>query len=353
MQSVNGAGATVNWRSRIDNCRSRIDNRRCMGTRYLITGGAGFIGSHLVERLLTAGHEVAVLDDLSTGRVSNLSKVIDHPRLQIIRDTIASERTVDLAVANCDAVFHLASAVGVKLVVEQPVQTIRTIIRGTENVVDSAYRYNRPVLITSSSEVYGKGTRVPFKEEDDVVMGATTHTRWCYAYAKGVDEFLGLAYQRQFGLPVTIVRLFNTVGPRQVGMYGMVLSRFVEAALDGATLQIYGDGSQSRCFCHVSDVADALIALMNTPAARGQVFNLGSNEEVTIDALARRVIALTNSSSKIEYIPYEIAYGQGFDDLPRRVPALEKIKAAIGFEPKWSLERIIQSVASERAAVPR
>ena len=320
-----------------------------MSTRYLITGGAGFIGSHLTERLLDAGHDVTVLDDLSTGRVSNLSAIAAHPKLQIIRDSITSERTVDLAVANCDVVFHLASAVGVKLVVDQPVQTIRTIIRGTENVVDAAYRYNRPVLITSSSEVYGKGTRVPFHEDDDVVMGATTHTRWCYAYAKGVDEFLGIAYHRQFGLPVTIVRLFNTVGPRQVGMYGMVLPRFVEAAINGTPIQIYGDGKQSRCFCHVSDVADALVRLMNTPAARGQVFNLGANEEVTIEALAKRVIAVTNSSSSIEYVPYEVAYGEGFDDLPRRVPALDKIKAAINFEPKWSLDRIIESVAKEHA----
>lgn len=316
-------------------------------SHYLVTGGAGFIGSHLVERLLGAGHHVTVLDDLSTGRLANLSAVAGHERLQVVRDTVASERTVDLAMARCDVVFHLASAVGVKLIVDQPVQTISTIIRGTETVLESAYRYNRPVLITSSSEVYGKGTRVPFDEGDDVVMGPTAHTRWCYAYAKGIDEFLGLAYQRQFGLPVTIVRLFNTVGPRQVGMYGMVLPRFVEAALRGDPLQVYGDGQQSRCFCHVSDVVGAMIKLMETPAARGQVFNLGSNEEVTIEALARRVLQLTQSASRIEYVSYERAYGQRFDDLPRRVPKLDRIRAAIGFEPRWSLDQIIESVIAE------
>ena len=314
---------------------------------YLVTGGAGFIGSHLVERLLGANHRVTVLDDLSTGRMANLSGVADHERLQIVRDNVSSERTVEMAVANCDAVFHLASAVGVKLIVDQPVQTISTIIRGTETVLESSYRYNRPVLITSSSEVYGKGTRVPFDETDDVMMGPTAHTRWCYAYAKGIDEFLGLAYQRQFGLAVTIVRLFNTVGPRQVGMYGMVLPRFVEAALAGDPLQVYGDGQQSRCFCHVSDVVDALIKLMGTSAARGQVFNLGSNEEVTIEQLAQRVLKLTNSGSRIEHVSYEQAYGQRFDDLPRRVPKLDRIAAAIGFKPRFSLDQIIESVVAE------
>jgi UDP-glucose 4-epimerase len=315
--------------------------------RYLVTGGAGFIGSHLTERLLSDGHDVTVLDDLSTGRSANLSGVADHPKLQIIRDSVASERTVDNAVSRCDVVFHLASAVGVKLIVDQPVKTISTIIRGTETVLESAYRYNRPILITSSSEVYGKGTRVPFAEDDDVLMGSTQHTRWCYAYAKGIDEFLGLAYQRQFGLPVTIVRLFNTVGPRQIGMYGMVLPRFVEAALSGDPLKVYGDGKQSRCFCHVSDVAEALVKLMQTPAARGTVFNLGSDEETTIEALAARVIQLTNSPSRIERVSYEEAYGQHFDDLPRRVPKLDRIRSAIGFAPKHSLDAIIQSVIAQ------
>jgi UDP-glucose 4-epimerase len=317
--------------------------------RYLVTGGAGFIGSHLVERLLNADYHVTVLDDLSTGRAQNLSHLSSHPRLQVIRDTVASDRTVDQAVANCDIVYHLASAVGVKLIVDQPVQTIRTIIRGTEVVLESAYRYSRPVLITSSSEVYGKGTRVPFAEDDDVLMGSTSHTRWCYAYAKGIDEFLGLAYHRQLGLPVTIVRLFNTVGPRQVGMYGMVLPRFVASALSGKPLEVYGDGTQSRCFCHVSDIVDALVKLMNADCA-GQVFNLGSSEETTIEALAQRVIAITGSASPIVRIPYEQAYGQQFDDLPRRVPRLDRIRAAIGFVPKHSLDQIIRSVIDDQTA---
>ncbi len=317
--------------------------------RYLVTGGAGFIGSHLVERLLNADHHVTVLDDLSTGRAQNLSHLLSDPRLQIIRDTIASDRTVDQAVANSDIVYHLASAVGVKLIVDQPVQTIRTIIRGTEVVLESAYRYSRPVLITSSSEVYGKGTRVPFAEDDDVLMGSTSHTRWCYAYAKGIDEFLGLAYHRQLGLPVTIVRLFNTVGPRQVGMYGMVLPRFVASALSGKPLEVYGDGTQSRCFCHVSDIVDALVKLMNADCA-GQVFNLGSNEETTIEALAQRVIEITRSASPIVRIPYEQAYGQQFDDLPRRVPRLDRIRDAIGFVPKHSLDQIIRSVINDQTS---
>lgn len=317
-----------------------------MSIHALITGGAGFIGSHLAEKLLTDGHRVTVLDDYSTGRPGNLGRVSNHPELRLIRDSVTNPSTVDVAVANADVVYHLASAVGVKLIVDQPVQTIRTIIRGTEVVLDAAFRFNRPVLITSSSEVYGKGARVPFHEEDDVVMGPTQHTRWCYAYAKGIDEFLGIAYHRQLGLPVTTVRLFNTVGPRQVGMYGMVLPRFVEAALANKPLQVYGDGSQSRCFCHVMDVVDALVQLMNTPKAVGHVFNLGSDEEITIEALAQRVIERTGSKSTIDHITYEEAYGQKFDDLPRRVPALEKIKSTINFKRRFNLDNIIDAVVA-------
>src|SRR3954469_22262107 len=253
-----------------------------MPNRYLITGGAGVIGSHLAERLLRDGHEVTILDDLSTGRVANIAGLREHPKFHFIRDSVECDSTVDLAVSSCDYVFHLAAAVGVQLIVDEPVRTIRSIIHGTEVVLEAAYRFRRPVLITSSSEVYGKGTRVPFSEDDDVVVGSTRHSRWCYAYAKGIDEFLGLAYHKQFGLPVVIVRLFNTVGPRQVGQYGMVLPRFVSAALAGKLLQVFGDGNQTRCFCHVSDVVEALVKLTNTPAANGGVFNLGSDEEITI-----------------------------------------------------------------------
>jgi UDP-glucose 4-epimerase len=319
-----------------------------MGQRFLITGGSGFIGSHLAEQLLERGNSVVILDDLSTGRMENLSKLRSHDRVQIVRDSVENDSTVNVLMAQCDAVFHLASAVGVQLIVDQPVRTIRTTIHGTEVVLEAANKFGRPVLITSSSEVYGKGARVPFSEEDDVVMGPTRHSRWCYAYAKGIDEFLGLAYHKQFGLPVTIVRLFNTVGPRQVGMYGMVLPRFVTAALAGKPLQVYGDGKQTRCFCHVSDVVGALIALQSSPQHAGQVFNLGSDQEISIAALARRVIEVCQSESLIESISYEKAYGQAFDDLARRVPKLDRIRQAIHFAPRYQLDEIIQSVMKDQ-----
>lgn len=319
-----------------------------MGKRFLITGGAGFIGSHLAERLLGRGHSVVVLDDLSTGRLENIAGLRGRDGFGFVRDSVQNDATVGVLMAQCDAVFHLASAVGVQLVVEQPVRTINTTIHGTEIVLEAANKFGRPVLITSSSEVYGKGTRVPFSEDDDVVMGSTKHTRWCYAYAKGIDEFLGLAYHKQFGLPVTIVRLFNTVGPRQVGMYGMVLPRFVSAALKNAPLQVYGDGRQTRCFCHVADVVGALDGLMESNRHVGQVFNLGSDEEISIADLAGRVIELAGSQSLIEYLSYEKAYGQAFDDLARRVPKLDRIRGAIGFEPTINLEQIIRSVIDEQ-----
>ncbi len=321
--------------------------------KMLITGGAGFIGSHLAERLLADLHHVTVLDDLSTGRADNIRHLLEHPNFQLVRDSVENETTVNTLVSATDAVFHLASAVGVKLVADEPVRTIRTTIHGTEVVLESAFRFSRPVLITSSSEVYGKGTRVPFSEDDDVVMGATRFNRWCYAYSKGIDEFLGLAYHRQFGLPVRIVRLFNTVGPRQVGMYGMVLPRFVEAALTDRPLQVYGDGRQTRCFCHVADVVDALVKLMAHPSAVGQVFNLGSDEEISMNDLAQRVIDLANSKSTIEHVPYEQAYGKEFDDMPRRVPRLDKIRAAIAFRPTNDLNAIVRSVLDELRPLAR
>lgn len=318
--------------------------------RYLITGGAGFIGSHLAERLLRDGHQVVILDDLSTGRESNLSAVRSSPNLQFIRDSVENESTVAITVSQCDAIFHLAAAVGVQLIVDEPVRSIRTTIHGTEIVLNAAHRFGRPVLIASSSEVYGKGTRVPFSEDDDIVMGPTKHARWCYAYSKGIDEFLGLAYRKQFNLPVVIVRLFNTVGPRQIGMYGMVLPRFVQAAMKNLPLQVYGDGHQTRCFCHAHDVVDAFVKLMSTPGAVGTVFNLGSDEEVTMNDLAARVIQHCGSSSRIEHISYEQAYGQPFDDLPRRVPRLDRIRSVIGFSPKHNLDQIIQAVIDDQKA---
>jgi len=315
-----------------------------MPRRVLITGGAGFIGSHLAELLISRGEHVTILDDFSTGRIENIASLKSNPGVQIIRDSVESEAAVNLAMASCDAVYHLAAAVGVQLIVDEPVRTIQSIIHGTEVVLESAQRFGRPVLITSSSEVYGKGTRVPFSEDDDVVVGPTKSSRWCYAYSKGIDEFLGLAYHRQFGLPVTIVRLFNTVGPRQVGMYGMVLPRFVSAALANEPLSVYGDGKQTRCFCHVADVVDALATLMNHPAAVAQVFNLGHDEEVSMIDLARKVVAQCESKSQIQFISYEQAYGQRFDDMMRRVPQLDKVRAAIQFKPRFNLQQIIQSV---------
>ncbi|HZZ43309.1 MAG TPA: GDP-mannose 4,6-dehydratase [Tepidisphaeraceae bacterium] len=323
-----------------------------MQKRYLITGGAGFIGSHLAERLLNLGHVVTLLDDLSTGHLDNISHLSSRPNCQFVRDTVENESTVNTLMASHDAVFHLASAVGVQLIIDHPVRSIRTTIHGTEVVLESASRFNRPILITSSSEVYGKGSKVPFAEDDDVVMGPTHHSRWCYAYAKGIDEFLGLAYHRQYKLPVFLVRLFNTVGPRQVGMYGMVLPRFVSAALANQPLKVYGTGDQTRCFCHVADVAEALAKLMNTPTSAGQVFNLGSEEEISMNDLARRVISLTNSTSNIDHIPYTEAYGRPFDDLPRRVPALNRIRQAIDFKPHYSLDQIIESVINYQRSLP-
>ncbi|HTW95306.1 MAG TPA: GDP-mannose 4,6-dehydratase [Tepidisphaeraceae bacterium] len=323
-----------------------------MPKRYLVTGGAGFIGSHLAERLIADGHRVTVLDDLSTGSEGNIASLRSQERFEFVRDSVENERTVGTLIANCDAVYHLAAAVGVQLIIDQPVRTLRSIIHGTEVVVESASRFGRPVLITSSSEVYGKGSRVPFAEDDDVTVGATRFSRWCYSYAKGIDEFLALAYHRQFALPVTVVRLFNTVGPRQVGQYGMVLPRFVSAALAGKPLKVYGDGSQTRCFCHVLDVVDAMVRLSQAPASLGQIFNLGSDQEISINELARRVIAVTESSSTVEHISYEQAYGQKFDDLSRRVPRLDKIRSAIEFQPRYDLDQIIRSVTQWLKSAP-
>jgi len=314
---------------------------------WLITGGAGFIGSHLAERLLQQGDRVSVLDDLSTGRMENIASLRGRPGFQFIRGSVEEISTVNLLVSQCDAVFHLASAVGVQLIVDEPVRTIRTTIHGTEVVLEAAHRFGRPTLITSSSEVYGKGARVPFSEDDDVVMGPTRHTRWCYAYSKAIDEFLGLAYHKQYGLPVVIVRLFNTVGPRQVGMYGMVLPRFVEAALAGKPLQVYGDGRQTRCFCHVLDVVEALTRLMLNPAAVGGVFNVGSDEEVSINDLARQVIQAAGAQSAVEHITYEQAYGQPFDDMARRVPDLKRVRETVDFAPRFKLKEIISGVIEE------
>ena len=319
---------------------------------YLITGGAGFIGSHLSELLLAAGHTVTVLDDFSTGRIENIQHLLDHPerrdRFKLIRGSVEDEQTTGLAVSAADGVFHLAAAVGVQLIADEPVHTIRTIIRGTEVVLEAANRWRKPVLITSSSEVYGKGTRVPFSEDDDIAIGPTVHARWCYAYAKGIDEFLGLAYHKQFDLPVVVARLFNTVGPRQVGQYGMVLPRFVDRALAGEDLLVTGDGEQTRCFAHVHDVATALIKLLESSDAVGQVFNVGSDEEVSIKSLAERVIEKVGSGSSVIPTPYEKIYGQHFEDVPRRVPDLSRIERTVGFSRKFDLDGILDAVVTDR-----
>lgn len=310
----------------------------------LITGGAGFIGSHLAERLLSQGHTVTVIDDLSTGRLDNIRHLMQNPSFTLVTDTILNEQIMHILIQQCQCIYHLAAAVGVQLIVDEPVHTITTNIAGTEVVLKIANKFHRKVLITSSSEVYGKNVRVPFSETDDRLIGATIFSRWSYACSKAIDEFLGLAYYRQFGLPVVIVRLFNTVGPRQVGQYGMVIPRFVQNALAGKTLSVYGDGSQRRCFSHVHDVANALISLMNTPRAAGEVCNIGSDNEISIRALAEKVIELTGSSSSIETLSYEEAYGGKFDDMMRRVPDLTKIRSLIGYEPTYSLDQILDSV---------
>ena len=317
--------------------------------RYLITGGAGFIGSHLAERLLDEGHEVLALDDLSTGRYENVAAFEGRREFELRVGSVTEPRLVEACVTECRGVFHLASAVGVRLVVEQPVKTIETIVNGTDVVLRAAARYRRPVLITSTSEVYGKGVKVPFAEGDDCVMGPTTTRRWAYACAKALDEFLALAHWHQARLPVVVARLFNTVGPRQTGRYGMVVPRFVAQGLAGEPITVFGDGKQSRCFAHVADVVGALVGLMAHPQARGQVFNVGNDEEVTILELAERVRALTGDRSPIRLVPYSEAYTAGFEDMVRRVPDLTKTRRLIGYRPTRDLDQILADVLAEQS----
>jgi UDP-glucose 4-epimerase len=310
----------------------------------LITGGAGFIGSHLCERLVHKGHHVVAIDDLSTGRLENIRHLIPLPSFQFVRETINNAQVLDRLTSEADTVIHLAAAVGVKLIVDNPVHTIQTNIMGTEAVLSTANRYGCKVLIASTSEVYGKGVKVPFSEDDDRLMGSTTHSRWAYAASKAVDEFLGLAYHKQFGLPVVIMRFFNTVGPRQTGQYGMVVPRFVRRALRIEPLQVYGDGRQSRCFADVQDVIEAVAKLAKHPGAVGQVFNIGSTTEISIYELAQKITALTGSKSSIELVPYDEAYAPGFEDMHRRVPSIEKISHLIGYKPRYSLEDTLRRV---------
>jgi UDP-glucose 4-epimerase len=312
--------------------------------RVLITGGAGFIGSHLADAYIERGDEVLVLDDLSTGSIENIRHLKKHPRFDYAIDSVHNAPLVAELVDACDAVFHLAAAVGVRLIVESPVRTIENNVHGTEVVLAQANKKKKKVLIASTSEVYGLSARVPFREDGPLVMGATTKGRWSYACSKAIDEFLALAYWREKKLPVVVVRLFNTVGPRQTGRYGMVIPTFVKQALAGRPITVFGDGTQSRCFCHVADVVNALVRLMDHPGAVGQVFNVGSDEEVSIAELAELVKVLSGSPSEIVLVPYGEAYEAGFEDMPRRVPDISKVNGLIGFRPTRGLEAILQSV---------
>lgn len=312
--------------------------------KALITGGAGFIGSYLAEALLRSGHRVHIMDDLSTGSMENITHLKAHKDFRYTIESIMNWSLLCELVDECDVIYHLAAAVGVRLIVESPVHTIETNIRGTEKVLDAANKKGKKVIIASTSEVYGKNAHAPFKEEDDMVLGATTRSRWSYACSKAIDEFLGLAYWKEKRLPVMIVRLFNTVGPRQTGRYGMVIPRFVEQAVAGQPLTVYGDGTQTRSFCYVEDVVRGILDLSVHPNAAGEVFNIGSSGEITIKGLAERVIELSDSPSKIVFIPYEEAYAEGFEDMQRRVPDIQKIKRWTGFEPGTPLDEILRRV---------
>ena len=312
--------------------------------RTLITGGAGFIGSHLSDAYLERGDEVFVIDDLSTGSIGNIAHLKEHPRFHYTIDTVLNQPLLAELVDACDVIVHLAAAVGVKLIVESPVRTIETNVHCTEVVLALANKKKKKVLIASTSEVYGLSEQVPFREDGNLVMGATTKGRWSYACSKAIDEFLALAYWREKKLPTVVVRLFNTVGPRQTGQYGMVIPTFVKQALAGRPLTVYGTGEQTRCFGYVGDVVGALIKLLDHPEAIGHVFNIGSTEEVSILELARRVKELTKSDSEIVLVPYDEAYEEGFEDMPRRVPDTSKINALVGFQPEIKLDGILEQV---------
>jgi UDP-glucose 4-epimerase len=315
----------------------------------LVTGGAGFIGSHLCERLVADGWDVYVLDDLSTGATENLSALQGHPRFHLVVESVLSPTVVNELVYKCDVVYHLAAAVGVRLIVEQPVHTIVTNVQGTENVLEYCNRFGKRVLVASTSEIYGDHRELrPLSEEDRRIYGPTTSRRWAYADSKAMDEFLALAYQQERELDCVIVRLFNTVGPRQSGQYGMVVPRFVERALRGDPLEVYGDGAQTRCFCHVQDSIRALQALLEAREQSGEIFNVGATEPVRIAELAERVIELTGSASEIVHVPYEQVYDQGIEDMLHRVPSIEKVRGAIGWEPTRDLDEILRDVVDEK-----
>lgn len=313
--------------------------------RILITGGAGFIGSHLAERLLGDGHEIMALDDLSTGRLSNIEHLLDHPGFEFRQGSIFDGSLLAGAVAEADLIFHLAAAVGVQLIVDNPVHTIETNVRGTEVVLEHALARKVRLLIASTSEVYGKSQEATFREESDLVLGPSTKSRWAYAASKLLDEFLGLGYHRQYGLDVVVLRLFNTVGPRQTGQYGMVVPRFVRQALNDEPITVYGDGQQTRTFTHVTDAVGAMVDLAFHDEAAGEVFNIGGKEEISISELARRVKSALRSRSEIRLVPYDQVFGSGFEDMMRRVPDIEKVKSWTGYEPLRTVEDVIRDVA--------
>ncbi len=316
--------------------------------KALITGGAGFIGSHLAESLLGDGHEVIIVDDLSTGSMKNIAGIVGHKALQFVLDDVRNAGTMNVLVEKCDIIYHLAAAVGVQLIVDEPVRTIETNIHGTEVVLEMANKYRKKIILASTSEVYGKSEKVPFREDDDTVLGSTRFSRWSYACSKAIDEFLGLAYFYQYGLPVIIVRFFNTVGPRQTGQYGMVIPRFVEQALKGDKITIYGTGEQCRCFGFVGDAIESVRRLAVSPTAPGRVYNVGSTNEISIDGLADKVLAMTGSNAGKEYISYEQAYGRDFDDMMRRVPCVDRLREQINYVPETGLDDILQLVVAEK-----
>jgi UDP-glucose 4-epimerase len=315
--------------------------------KHLITGGAGFIGSHLADYLIERGEDVVVIDNLSTGTYSNIEHLQGRTGFQCYIDDVRHEKLIDELIRGCDRVYHLAASVGVRLIIEKPTECLINNIVGTERVLSSASRYRKPVLITSTSEVYGKCAKRAFSESDDTIMGPTEKARWGYANSKATDEFLAMAYHRETRLPVAIARLFNTVGPRQTGQYGMVIPNFVSQALRGIPITVYGDGSQTRCFCHVKDVVPALVNLVIQPAAYGKVFNIGSNYEISIGDLADLVVQKTSSTSEIRIVPYDEAYPAGFEDMQRRVPDVTRASRLIGFKPTRSLDEILADVIAE------
>jgi UDP-glucose 4-epimerase len=318
----------------------------------LITGGAGFIGSHLSDKLISNGYKVTILDDLSTGKMGNITHLENNDNFKLVIGTILNDRLVDKLVENCDLIFHLAAAVGVELIVKKPMESLTTNIKGSEIVLEMAYRYHKKVLITSTSEIYGKNVNGPLKEDDDRILGSPLKTRWSYSTAKAVDEMLAYIYWKEKSVPSVIVRLFNTVGPRQTGSYGMVMPRFISQALKNEPVTVYGDGKQSRCFIHVKDVVDALVKLIEEPKAVGEVFNIGSQEEISIEQLAKEIIKFTGSQSKVEYVSYKTAYEEGFEDMQRRVPDISKINKIIGFKPTCNLAGIIKDIVGYLKSKP-